>query len=87
MATLSIRIEEKTKKEAKKTLDALGLDLSSAVKLFLNQVVIEQGIPFKPSRTARQVREELDKEVVYALKYGKRYSKASEIFTDTLKED
>ena len=29
MATLSIRIKEKTKREANKTLTALGLDISS----------------------------------------------------------
>lgn len=86
MSTLSIRIEEKTKKEASKTLAALGLDISSAVKMFLNQVVIEQGIPFKPSRTPREIREEWDKEVAWALKHGKRYSSASEMMTDILKE-
>ena len=43
--TLSIRIDEKTKREARKTLEALGLDLSSAVNMFLNQVVIQQGVP------------------------------------------
>ncbi len=87
MSTLSIRIEEKTKKEASETLAALGLDLSSAVKMFLNQVVIEQGIPFKPSRTPRQIREEWDREAAYALKHGKRYSSASEMFEDILKEN
>ncbi len=86
MSTLSIRIEEKTKKEATKTLTALGLDMSSAVKMFLNQVVIEQGIPFKPTRTPREVREEYEKEAVWALKYGKRYSNATEMFEDIMKE-
>jgi len=85
MATLSIRIEEKTKKEARKTLEALGLDLSSAVNMFLSQVVIEQGIPFKPSRVStkeerEKIRAEWDKEVTYALKNGKRYSSAAELF-------
>jgi DNA-damage-inducible protein J len=87
MAILSIRIEEKTKQEASKTLGALGLDLSSAVKMFLNQVVIEQGIPFKPSRNPRQIREEWDKEVAQALKYGKHYSNASDLSQDVLKAD
>lgn len=87
MSTLSIRIEEKTKREANKTLAALGLDMSSAVKLFLNQVVIEQGIPFKPSRTPREIREEYDKEVAWALKHGKRYSSAAKMFEDIMKEN
>ncbi len=86
MSTLSVRIEEKTKREASKTLAALGLDMSTAVKMFLNQVVIDQGIPFKPSRTAQQIREGWDKEVAHALKRGKRYSNASDLFQDILEE-
>ena len=86
MTTLSIRIEEKTKRDATKTLSALGLNLSSAVNLFLNQVVIEQGIPFRPSRTPRQIREEWDKEVAWALKNGKRYSSAEEMHRDIFKK-
>lgn len=86
MSTLSIRIEEKTKKAADKTLKSLGLDMSSAVKLFLNQVVIEQGIPFKPSRSPREIREEYDKEVAWALKHGKRYKDTSKMFKDLMKE-
>jgi DNA-damage-inducible protein J len=86
MSTLSIRIEEKTKREASKTLAALGLDMSSAVKLFLNQVVIEQGIPFKPSRTPREIRAEWDKEVAWARKYGKSYTDVSKMFEDIMKE-
>ncbi len=78
MTTLSIRIEEKTKRDASKTLEAMGLDLSSAVKMFLNQVVIEQGIPFKPSRTPKQIREEWDNEVKEALK-TKGYKNAKEM--------
>lgn len=78
MTTLSIRIEEKTKREANKTFVALGLDMSSAVKMFLHQVVIEQGIPFKPSRTPQQIRKEWDKEVKEALK-TKGYKNAEEM--------
>lgn len=43
--TIQIRIDSKTKKEARKTLDALGIDMSSAIKLFLTNVVNRKGIP------------------------------------------
>lgn len=43
--TIQIRIDAKTKKAARKTLDELGIDMSSAVKLFLTNVVHRQGIP------------------------------------------
>jgi DNA-damage-inducible protein J len=87
MSQISIRIEEKTKREASKTLAALGLDVSSAVKMFLNQVIVEQAIPFKPSRSTKQIKSEWDREVADALKYGKRYSNAEDIFEDILKEN
>ena len=84
MTILSIRIQEKTKREARKTLKALGLDLSSAVNMFLNQVVIEQGIPFKPSRVStkeerEKIRAEWDSQVVDAMK-TKGYKNADELF-------
>jgi len=43
--TIQIRIDTKTKDAARKTLDELGIDMSSAVKLFLTNVVHRKGIP------------------------------------------
>lgn len=43
--TIQIRIDSKTKKAARKTLDGLGLDMSSAIKLFLTNVINRKGIP------------------------------------------
>lgn len=47
MTTLNIRIDEKIKEDARKTFASMGLDMSSAVKLFLYQTVEEQRIPFE----------------------------------------
>lgn len=47
MSTIQIRIDEKTKRDAKKVLDTIGMDMSSAVKVYLKQIVITQGIPFQ----------------------------------------
>lgn len=46
MATIQIRIDEKTKKSSKKVLDKLGLDLTSAITLYLRQIAIRKEIPF-----------------------------------------
>ena len=43
--TIQIRIDSKTKKAARKTLNELGIDMSSAVKLFLTNVITRQAIP------------------------------------------
>lgn len=47
MTTIQIRIDDKTKKSAKKILDDVGVDMSSAIKVYLKQIVIQNGIPFK----------------------------------------
>ena len=43
--TIQIRVDAKTKAAARKTLNALGLDMSSAVNLFLTNVINRQAIP------------------------------------------
>lgn len=46
-STIQVRIDEQTKRVAKKAFREMGLDMSSAVKLFLKNVVITQSIPFE----------------------------------------
>jgi DNA-damage-inducible protein J len=45
---MTVRIDSKVKNDAQKTFAKMGLDLSGAVKLFMNQSILEQGLPFKP---------------------------------------
>jgi DNA-damage-inducible protein J len=47
MTTVQVRIDEQTKKSAKKVLDKIGMDMSSAVKVYFKQIVITQGLPFR----------------------------------------
>jgi DNA-damage-inducible protein J len=44
---LQIRIDSKTKKQVKEILDKLGMDMSSAVKLFFRQIINAKNIPFE----------------------------------------
>jgi DNA-damage-inducible protein J len=85
--TVQVRIEKKLKDQAQKTFAALGMDLSSAVKLFLTQVVNDQAIPFYPNTgpKAKAIRAKWDKEVAWALKHGKGYTSTKEMFDDILK--
>ena len=46
MSTINIRVNEQVKYDAKKLFAKLGLDLSTAINMFLIQSVREQGIPF-----------------------------------------
>ena len=84
--TINIRIDKKTKESAQKTLQAMGLDLSSGIKLFLNQVVVDKCVPFAPRTIGGLTRAQLDKEEAYALKHAKRYTSAEELHKDILGE-
>ncbi|MFA5931911.1 MAG: type II toxin-antitoxin system RelB/DinJ family antitoxin [Candidatus Paceibacterota bacterium] len=82
MTTLNIRIEENIKNKANKTLSSLGIDMSTAVKMFLNQVITENGLPFTPTKNLASIKAKWDKEIAYALKYGKSYKNSKELFAD-----
>lgn len=84
MANLNVRVEEKTKREARKALADIGLDMSAAVNIFLKQVVTERGLPFTPTKNARKLRKKWDQEVAWVLKHGKRYNSAEELVKDLL---
>lgn len=83
--TIQIRIDAKTKKAARKTLDALGLDMSSAVKLFLTNVVNSQSIPLDlRTENGFTIAQEkaLRAETENAQKTGKGYSNLDKLFAD-----
>lgn len=46
MSQIAVRVDDKLKKDATKVFSELGLDMSTAVKLFLKQSVLTRSIPF-----------------------------------------
>jgi DNA-damage-inducible protein J len=79
MTTLNVRIDEKIKKQAGKTLTSIGLDMSSAIKIFLNQVIHEEGLPFVPTKNAKLLKAKWDKEVIDIINSGKGFASAKEM--------
>lgn len=57
-ATLNLRINPTLKQDAESVLSRLGIPMSTAVDMFLNQVVLSEGIPF--AVTLPKVPEEID---------------------------
>ena len=49
MSQIAVRVDDDLKKEATAIFNELGLDMSTAVKLFLKQSVLTKSIPFKIS--------------------------------------
>lgn len=58
---IHVRIDEDTKTQATEALDAIGLSMADAIRLFLKRLVTEQAIPFElkaPNAETRAAMEE-----------------------------
>ncbi len=83
-ANVFARVEPEIKDQAENVLDQLGIPLSSAISMFLRQVVLQNGIPFEvklprkePLRYGSLTKEEFDKEIEKGMadvKTGRLYS-------------
>ena len=49
MAQISLRVDDELKRCAERTLDDIGLSMSTAINIFLKAVVRENRIPFELS--------------------------------------
>lgn len=81
------RVEPELKDQAEAILNQLGIPMSNAVSMFLNQVVLQRGIPFEvklpadaPLSYGALSKEQFDSEIgksMQSVKDGKGYSAES----------
>ena len=81
MATtmVHVRVDEKTKDQASKTLAGMGISVSDAVRMLLVRVAAEKALPFEvrvPNKTTVKAMREADKGK------GKRFRSAGALFKD-----
>ena len=87
--TFQIRIDKKDKEETRKVFEKLGLNMSTATKLFFNQVRKTKSLPIKgltENGFTPEYEKMLIREAEWALKYGKGYSSAKEMHDDILSD-
>ena len=62
--TMNIRVDESTQLEAERIFEQLGLTMSGAINMFLNQVVREKAVPLsmelEPMLTPWTVKEDME---------------------------
>ena len=83
-AIIQVRVNAQVKKNAQKALKGMGLDISTAVNMFLHQIVTTQTMPFQ-SRTVNGFTPAQEQEYLDAarnLKDGKLYSSVDEMMDD-----
>jgi DNA-damage-inducible protein J len=86
---LQIRIDSKTKKETKAILDQLGLDMSSAIKMFFKQIINTKNIPFElrdENGLTLKKAEVLRESIVDAKHSSKSFKTGSALIKDALKK-
>ena len=81
MATtmVHVRIDQKTKQKASKTLAGMGISVSDAVRMLLIRVAAEKALPFEvrlPNATTVKAMRAADRGK------GKRYRSAGALFTE-----
>ena len=71
------QIDAKLKHQAERTLKALGLDMTSSIRMFLSQVVLTGGIPFSVSMPNN----ELSRETLAAIadSYANKMERAASV--------
>lgn len=72
--TLHIRVEPKVKQKAEETLNDLGLSITEAINVFLNQVILTEGIPFAIRKP------KFNKETIQAIEETKNGKNLSKVF-------
>ena len=75
-SAINIQIDSETKKQATAVLSDLGLSMSTAINLFLKQVIKRDGLPFevvnpKPNKELLEALEE-GEQIIQEIKAGKR---------------
>lgn len=86
----NISIDAKTKKEAQIMLAELGLDLSTAINIFLKQMLYEGGIPFYITRKSPNIKTleaiEESKKILQNPEEYKSYTDVDSMMKDILDE-
>lgn len=82
---MNIRTNQSIKRQAQQIFTELGLDMSTAVNIFLRQVVYRKGIPFdvcldRPNDTTLKALEEGDR--MLNDPNTKQFTGVDELFTD-----
>lgn len=90
-SAINVNVNNEVKKESTDILNDLGINMSTAVNMFLTQVIRNKGIPFdlispKPSRKLRKALKEAD-DIVSGKKKVKSYHNIDDLFKDLDSDD
>lgn len=84
MATIQIRVDDNLKREADALFSDIGLDTPTAIRAFLTQSILHQGLPFALTRVNPETREAME-ELCQIKEHPERFKHYSDV--DQMMED
>ena len=78
-ATIEVHVDEELKEETAALFEDLGMDLETAVRVFLKQSVAEQGIPFQIGYGPNEETISAIESVKYGIGLSKGYTSVKEL--------
>ena len=90
-SAINVNVPTEVKEESSSIFNNLGLNMSTAINMFLKRVIYERGIPFdvkepKPSKELLEALQELDYMEKHPEEY-KSYSNIEDLKKDLLSDD
>ncbi len=92
-SAINVQVDAKDKEQATNILRDLGLNMSTAINMFLKQIIKNDGLPFeisnpKPSKELLEALEEGEK-IIQEVREGKRkgYNNVNEMMKEILKDE
>lgn len=86
MATtvMQVRVDEDLKAKASAICDDLGIDLPTAIRMFMKRTVLENGIPFSMTLPKRDYKAERALRAMYSLGEAAKKNGTSEMSLDEI---
>ncbi len=79
---IHIRVDDEIKVQASQTLEAMGLSVSEAVRLFLYRVVADQALPFELKVPNASTRAAMTEAEAIAQSHQARFDTPDKLFAD-----
>ena len=86
ISTISIRVDSELKRKAQQVFKKMGLNMTSAIELFLNNTVKDEELPLIPNKETIEALKEYEEMKNNPEKY-KRYSSFKEAMKDVFEEE
>ena len=79
---IQARVDSKVKEDAEDIINQLGISLNEAIRMFLMQVIIHKGIPFKPTLKPEYEPNEMLQQIIADVENKKDLTRYNEMWQD-----